>query len=354
MKPKHLRPYLTTRSVKPENQETPIHFLDHWQTPLSYFYRRNHFAYPFLDLQNYWLYIDCGEEYPLQSLHYYDILKMPPKSLIIPLECAGNKRAHFTPKVFGEQWEEGAISQGKWTGVSLKDILEKAGLPKNTKEIIFTGADIGKKANISKRVPFERSLPLEKALHPDTLIAYKCNDKTLSFKHGFPFRLIVPNWYGMASVKWLTHIKAIDHHFKGPFQTDDYMYYPHKNNDRDPFPVNSLNVNSIIQQPLHLSILKTGTHEIKGIAWTGNGRITVVELSFDNGVTWNNAILKKLPNQKYAWCNWFYQWTVEKNGEYTVYARAKDSSGRVQPVTPFWNRKGYGYNAISKIKVKIE
>ena len=191
---------------------------------------------------------------------------MPSKSLIVPLECAGNQRANFNPKVYGEQWEEGAISQGKWTGVPLKDILEKAGLSQNAQEIVFEGADFGKKPGIHENIPFERSLPLEKALHPDTIIAFQYNDRPLTYKHGYPFRLIVPNWYAMASVKWLSKIKVIDDAYKGPFQTDDYVYYPHKDHDRDKFPVTTLNVNSIIQKPIHLSILNTGVHEINGIS----------------------------------------------------------------------------------------
>lgn len=349
----HFIPFLTTKSLIPENQESPIHFLYQWKTPIHYFYRRNHFHYPFLTQHHFWLQVS-GEVYRPRFFHFYEILSMPSKSLIVPLECAGNKRANFIPKVYGEQWDEGAISQGKWTGVPLKDLLEKVGLSPNTREIVFQGADFGKKPGIKEDIPFERSLPLEKALHPDTIIAYKYNDQFLTFKHGYPLRLIVPNWYAMSSIKWLSKIRAIDHSYTGPFQTDDYIYYPHKNSDKDKFPVTILNVNSTIQQPMHLSILNTDTHEIKGIAWTGKGNITEVQLSFDKGETWKNTTLHQFPNEKYAWSSWSYIWKVEKKGEYTIYSRAKDSSGRIQPLTAFWNRKGYGYNAVSKINVKVE
>ena len=191
-------------------------------------------------------------------------------------------------------------------------------------------------------------------MHPDTIIAIQSNDRPLSYKQGYPFRLIVPNWYAMASVKWLSKIKVIDDAYKGPFQTDDYVYYLHKNHDRDKFPVTTLNVNSIIQQPIHLSILNTGVHEINGIAWTGHGRITELQLSFDKGKTWKYATIHSLLNQDYAWSSWSYIWRVEEKGEYTIYSRAKDSSGHIQPLIPFWNRKGYGYNAVSKVTVKVE
>lgn len=346
-------PFLTTLSLKPENQESPIHFLHEWQTPSHFFYRRNHFSYPFLTQHHFWIQIS-GVVYKPRSFHYNEILSMPSKSLIVPLECAGNKRANFNPRVFGEQWEVGAISQGKWTGVPLKDILEKVGLLQHAQETVFEGADFGKKTGVDEIIPFVRSLPLEKALHPDTIIAFQYNDKPLSYKQGYPFRLIVPNWYAMASVKWLSKIKVMDHAYKGPFQTYDYVYYPHKDHDQNKFPVTIMNVNSIIQQPIHLSILNTGVHEIKGMAWTGNGSITEVQLSFDKGKTWKYTTLHSLPNQDYAWSKWTYMWKVEEKGEYTIYSRAKDSSGRIQPLTPFWNRKGYGYNAVSKIAVKVE
>lgn len=352
MNGKPVIPFLTTRSLYPENQESPIYFLNKWQTPIQYFYRRNHFTYPFLTQHHFWIQISGQVHYP-RFFHYNEILSMPSKSLIVPLECAGNKRANFVPKAYGEQWEDGAISQGKWTGVPLKDLLEKVGLLQNAQEIVFEGADFGKKAGIQESIPFERSLPLEKALHPDTLIAYKYNDLFLNLKHGYPLRLIVPNWYAMASVKWLRKITVIDHSFKGPFQSDDYVYYPYKDSNEDKFPVTILNVNSTIQQPTHLSILNTGTYEIKGIAWTGLGTITEVQLSFDKGITWKNTTLKSLQKQ-YAWSKWTFIWQVEKKGEYTIYSRAKDSTGRVQPLTAFWNRKGYGYNAISNITVKVE
>jgi hypothetical protein len=139
----------------------------------------------------------------------------------------------------------------------------------------------------------------------------------------------------MASVKWLRKIKVIDHSFLGPYQTDDYMYYPHKNSDNDRVPVTIMNVNSTIQQPLNLSIMNTGTHKIKGIAWTGKGQITDVQLSFDKGKTWIKTIVNKLPNEPYSWSSWFFNWEVKTKGEYTIYSRAKDSSGHVQPLTAF-------------------
>lgn len=142
-------------------------------------------------------------------------------------------------------------------------------------------------------------------------------------------------------------------HSLDPENQETPFHYPNKENDNDAFPVTTLNVNSTIQLPLHMEILDTGKHLIKGIAWTGEGHITKVEVSTDHGQTWTNAALKQDRN-RYGWVTWSYQWSVSEPGEYVIMTKATDSMARTQPAKPFWNRKGYGYNAIDQIKVKIE
>jgi DMSO/TMAO reductase YedYZ molybdopterin-dependent catalytic subunit len=195
---------------------------------------------------------------------------------------------------------------------------------------------------------------LEKALHPDTIIAYAYNDQPIPFKHGYPLRLIVPQWYGMASVKWIKQVSIVDSPFKGPFQSIDYMYYLNKENDDNSFPVTTINVNSTIQRPLNMEVLDTGKHIIKGIAWTGKGVISKVEISTDFGKTWSYANIMNQDQESYRWFSWSYEWVVLEKGDYTIMVKATDSHNQSQPTSPFWNRKGYGYNAITKIKVKIE
>lgn len=229
---KKVKPFLLTRSLQPENQESPIHFLRKSETPIKYFYRRNHFPYPHLNQTNYWLQVINKVEKP-RFIALNDLLSMPSKSLYIPLECAGNKRANFSPKVFGEQWENGAISQGKK-------------------------------------------------------------------------------------------------------------------------PVTTLNVNSIIQKPLDYSILEKGIQKIEGIAWTGEGSIAEVQISIDNGETWKKANLTANPQQAYSWVKWSLQWGFEKKGEYTIFSKAIDTSGRMQPDNAFWNRKGYGFNEVAKHHISVQ
>ncbi|PLT33422.1 sulfite oxidase [Bacillus sp. V5-8f] len=343
------RPYLTTRKLSPENQESPVHFINATTYPHDYFYRRNHFPYP--ELISTSLTIAGLVEKPT-SISLEQIRSLPSNRLKVVLECAGDKRNLFEPKVYGEQWEKGAISQGYWRGVPLGVLLEYTGLITGAKEVVFEAHDYGKRKGLDQIIPFARSLPLEKALHTDTLVAYEYNDKPIPFKHGFPFRLIVPQWYAMASVKWVKSITVIDKQFTGPFQAIDYVYYPKKEEDTGKFPVTSLNVNSTIQQPLNMEILNTGKHLIRGIALTGQGRIRKVEISFNRGKTWTPAIVES--GEQYAWVRWKYLWEVQEKGEYTISSRATDTSGRTQPVTSYWNRKGYGYNAVDMIKMKVE
>ncbi|GLH62678.1 sulfite oxidase [Parageobacillus sp. G301] len=345
-----IRPYLITRSLVPENQETPIHFLRHVLFEDRYFFRRNHFPYPSSVHQSVMI---SGLVQSSFFLSLDQLKRMPSTTLIVPLECAGNQRAKFTPTTFGEQWESGAISQGKWTGIPLKDILTLAKIHRKAKEVIFIGADFGTRNDMDGLFHYARSLPLDKAMHPDTIIAYEYNDSPLSLKRGFPFRLIVPQWYAMASVKWLKYIIVTDQTFTGPFQSIDYVYYPHPNDDEGKMSVTTMNVNSLIQFPLPYSLHRVGTILVTGIAWTGEGIIQKVEVSVDNGQTWNRATLKRL-KERYAWVQWEWRWEVHKKGEYTILAKATDSSGRTQPFTSMWNRKGYGYNAIQKVHIKIE
>lgn len=342
------KPYLITKSLTPENQETPIQFITGDIVNNSLFYRRNHFPYPSFLSSFYLLPID-GRVHSSKVFTLQEILALPSKTNKVVLECAGNKREHFEPKVFGEQWGKGAISQGIWKGVSLGTLLQQTGYLDSAKEIVFEGYDFGERPDTNQIHYFSRSLPLEKALHPDTIIAYEYNHQPISFKHGYPLRLIVPEWYAMASVKWLKKITVIDHEFRGPFQAIDYVYYLNNEN----IPVTTIHVNSTIQNPVDRQVVNTGFHQLTGIAWTGTGRITSVEVSLDGGVTW--ALAKLDPSHDhYGWVKWGYNWYANNKGEYTILSKATDSEDHVQPKDAKWNPKGYGYNAIDVIHLKVE
>ncbi|WP_249599619.1 molybdopterin-dependent oxidoreductase, partial [Peribacillus frigoritolerans] len=206
-KPQKVKPYLTTRSLLPENQETPIQFINNDSVENQLFFRRNHFTYPTLSYSNYWLPINGVVSAPL-LLSMQDILQYPSKTVEVVLECSGDKRNLFEPKTFGEQWEKGAISQGKWKGVPLRTLLEISGIGDGAKEVVVEGYDYGLRTDLDEVYTYTRSLPIEKALHEDTIIAYEYNNQPIPFKHGYPLRLIVPQWYAMASVKWIKQISV--------------------------------------------------------------------------------------------------------------------------------------------------
>jgi DMSO/TMAO reductase YedYZ molybdopterin-dependent catalytic subunit len=348
------KPNLKTLSLVPENQETPVHFITSEITPAKYFYRRNHFPYPKASQQSFLLPVYGEVNTPL-TFPFHCLRSMPSRSIITVLECSGNKRSYFNPKAYGEQWEDGGISQGIWKGVSLRMFLNITGIKDTAREVVFIGQDQGTRTDMDGIFNYARSLSIEKALHEDTIIAYELNERPIPYEHGFPLRLIVPEWYGMASVKWLKEIQVIDYKFEGPFQTIDYMYYPHKYDDEGAVPVTNIKINSIIQQPQDYSLVDiTENHEIYGIAWTGSGTINDVELSFDNGLTWDKTDLSGGADKPYAWTNWKYSWEVKDKGDYTIMCRARDSARNIQPIEAEWNRKGYGYNAVYTIHVKVE
>lgn len=344
------KPNLITKSLYPENKETPIHFLRKWVIPEKYFYRRNHFPYPLIPQDAFYLTINGHVRNPLK-FHYDDILAMPSKKLLVTLECSGNRRSKFKPKVYGEQWEDGAVSQGWWKGVPLSYLLNIVEPLPSAIEVVFEGYDFGKKPDIDGIHPFARSLPINEIFNQDVLLAYEYNDAPIPYHHGFPFRLVVPNWYAMASVKWLNRITVIDRKFMGPFQTVDYVYYPKKDSNEG-FPVTKINVVSTIQKPLNYSIIEFKEHMIEGLAWSGTGKIIKVEVSLDNGLSWHDADLHQ-NTERYSWTMWTYKWKPNNEGEYTILSRATDSSNNTQPEEPMWNKKGYGYNGVSKIHVKL-
>lgn len=345
-------PSLTTISLHPEIQGTPIHFIDEWITPVDLFFLRNHFEYPPITPASYALTFDGLVKKP-GMFQYQQLMQMPSKTIVLPLECSGNKRDEFNPPTFGTQWNNGAISQGAWTGVPLRDILGRFDVEDTACDVVFEGHDSGKIEGLDGVYPFARSIPIEVAMHPDTLIAYGLNGRPIPYKHGYPFRLIVPKWYAMASVKWLKRATLLDKPFDGPYQDPDYHYFPYEDSDQGKEPVTLMKVNSIIQQPLPQSTLDVGEHRIYGIAWTGEGIIDKVEISFDCGVNWQETELRQDPDQPYSWTFWSYNWHADKTGKYTIMARATDSTGKVQPRRVEWNRLGYGYNGIPVLNVQV-
>ncbi len=339
---------LLTIDLEPYIGETPPRVFESWLTPNPLFYVRNHFSQPQVDVGSWSLSVDGCVSGPVR-LTASQIEGMPKHTVPVTLECAGNNRTDLEPAVPGNQFNCGAISTAVWGGVSLKSVLEMAGVQPEAVEIVFEGADSGVPAPGYEHMPYLRSLPVEVAMHPDTILAYAMNGEALTVEHGQPLRLIVPGWYGMASVKWLHSIRAIDHSFEGFFQTDRYIINDSKGK---PDPVTRMLVKSHINRPEHGETIPMREFSVIGAAWSGNGRISNVEVSDDGGATWGAARLDG-PDQRYAWRQWCFSWKPQAPGHHTVMARAQDELGNWQPMEPDWNALGYAINGVMAVCVSV-
>ncbi|MBV9280968.1 MAG: molybdopterin-dependent oxidoreductase [Chloroflexi bacterium] len=208
----------------------------------------------------------------------------------------------------------------------------------------------GRVAETTGRIPFARSLPLEKALHPDTLLAFAMNGELLPSEHGYPLRLIVPGWYGIASVKWLTRITAVGDSFDDFFQTSRYVMVSDRRNN--PVPLAETRVRSVVVQPSEGAELLAWPIRLAGYAWSGGAPVSLVEVSTDGGPTWQPAQWTT-GEQRYAWRRWEYCWTVEVPGEVILQSRARDGNGKVQPAVGEWNELGYANSAVQSVRVVI-
>ena len=324
-------------------------------TPVPHFFVRNHMHEPStLDAQEWKLSI-AGEVEKPYSLTLAELAKLEPRTVVNTLECAGNGRSLQNPKVPGVQWGKGAVGTARFSGPQLKTILEKAAAKSTARHVMFRGLD-----EVPGKVPpFIRSIPIEKALDVDTLIATKMNGAPLTSHHGFPARALVPGWIGAASCKWITEIKLLDKPFEGNFMSPGYRMpnQPVKPGDtvkpEDTHSVTALDVKSVIATPATDAKLKAKSVTISGAAWAGEAEIAKVEISTDAGATWQPATLGN-DRSKYAWRIWSYRWKPAKPGAYTILSRATDTKGRTQPSSAVWNPSGYLYNAYDQVNIHVE
>lgn len=342
------------RSFRFVDLETPVEYFDTWLTPVPHFFVRNHMHEPIeLDAKNWRLSLGGEVEKPL-TLSLAELSKLETHTVVNTLECAGNGRSLQRPQVPGIQWGKGAVSTARFSGPCLRDILQRAGVKSTGKHVMFRGLD-----EVPGKVPpFIRSIPIEKAVDADTLVATHMSGSPLTKHHGFPARALVPGWIGAASCKWLTEIKVLENEFAGNFMNPGYRFpnQPGKPGDavkpEDTHPVTALSVKSVIASPGDGASLKAGKVAVHGAAWAGEADITKVEISTDGGATWNPA---KLGHEQshYAWRLWSYDWKAGKSGDYTILSRATDSQGRTQPSTAVWNPSGYLYNAVDQVKIHV-
>ena len=327
-------------SREPLNAESPLERQTGVITPASRHYVRDHFPIPKAEKR---LAIDGAVRTPLQ-LDLDDIRALPPRSLVVTLECAGNGRAFLDPPVAGEQWRTGAVSTAEWTGAPLRAVLEMAEPRATAVEVLFIGADAGTPADVGTRIAFERSLPIADAMRDDVLLAYAMNGDDLPPEHGAPLRLIVPGWYGMASVKWLARMRLIERAFDGFFQTKRYVV-----GDK---PLREIAPRALILSPRDGDRLAARPFVMRGCAWSGRGDLARVEVSVDGGRGWSDATLDDAVSP-YAWRPWHAAIAPHESGPLVLLARAVTVDGKRQPLEEVRGDLGYANNAVRPVRVAV-
>lgn len=355
-----LKPDMIVHSETPFNAEFPPHLLHDTVTPTSRHFVRNNRDIPERakrkDPQGWKLTIDGAVDRNLE-LSMDDLLRFPQVSLKVVLECAGNGRSLFDPKVGGTQWIRGAVGCSEWTGVRLRDVLNHVGLKSHA---VYLG-NYGEDVPVNSGEAFSRGIPLEKAMDEHTLIALKMNGADLPAAHGFPARLIVPGWIGSSMQKWLNRIWVRDRVHDSE-KMSGYSYrvpsYPvapgSKPAKRDMVIATSWIVKSLITAPESDAKIQSETPvTVGGHAWAGEDGVTKVEVSKDYGVRWQEARLTS-PLNRYAWYNWEIKLALENKGYYELWARAFDDKGNAQPFHQPWNPKGYLGNVIHRVPVVVD
>jgi DMSO/TMAO reductase YedYZ molybdopterin-dependent catalytic subunit len=257
----------------------------------------------------------------------------------------------LNPRVYGEQWNLGAVSTAEWTGVPLVEVLDRAGVKAGARALVFRGADNGKLDANSEPINFERSLSIDEAQESEALLAYAMNGEVLPIEHGYPLRAIVPGWYAMASVKWITEIDVISVLFSGHFQTEKYFFEWQRDGQLVREPVSLQRVRSLITEPEPETEVGQGDLPIRGVAWSGAAPIARVEVSIGGG-PWQDARLVG-ERKRHSWQGWELIAHLDQPGSTVISARATDMASRTQPDSPEWNRLGYGNNTVQKVRVEV-
>jgi DMSO/TMAO reductase YedYZ molybdopterin-dependent catalytic subunit len=337
---------------RPLNLETPLERLTDWQTPTTLFFVRSHFGPPAVGLHAWSIAVDGLVErptrLPLELLQRFETVE-----LSAVLQCAGNGRAYFDPVIPGLPWRDGAVGNARWSGVRLRDVLRAAGIDTKSTHVHVFGGD---PPPHPKTPAFLRSLPIERALDPNTLLATRMNGNEIPVEHGGPVRLVVPGWTGNHWIKWLRKIVCSTEEAPGFFQRTGYRI------PREPMapgvevppgdllPVTWLNVKSLIVTPNPNARIAPGPTSVRGVAWTGEGRVSHVEVSLDNG-PWKAATLEG-PNEHFAWRAWRFEWDAI-SGHHAIRARATDSNNQTQPERTPWNKSGYLWNGIHEVNIEV-
>lgn len=345
---------LIVRSTRPPDFETPVALLDSFITPTEHFYVRCHMPVPQTDAATWTLKIGGEVNSPL-SLSLDEIKKLPATTITTTLECAGNGRAFFEPALAGIQWEKGAVGTARFTGTRLSEILKKAGVKSGAINVEMHAAD----RPVGTMPAFVRQVPMAKAMHADTIIAWDMNGQPIPLAHGAPLRAIVPGWEGAYSVKWLNQLTLLAKDSESFWVATGYRY-PNRRvapgaavDAKDMEPLKGMPVKSLITSPANGASLPAGKVAVAGFAWAGENDITKVDISTDNGASWQPARLTG-EQARTAWRRFEFEFTAPKMQSYLILSRATDSQGNMQPAVSQWNPSGYLWNQYDSVRVEVK
>jgi len=350
------RPPIVGRYLRQEvelasrNSGMPLEALRYDLTPAGLHYLLIHFDIPDVDAFAWRLRVGGLVSREL-SLSLDELRRMRARTVRVTLECAGNGRGQASPRYPSMPWLEEGVSTAEWTGVPLSAVLNEAGLEKSARDIVFHGADRGFDGGIEHT--YSRSLKVPEAMRDEVLLVYAMNGAPLLPQHGAPLRLVVPGWYGMASVKWLERIEVIDTAFDGVQQALSYHF--RQAAGEKGVPCTKIRVNSLMVPPGipdffgRRRTVEAGDVEIFGRAWSGDGDVKRVEFAVDGA--WQDATLDA-PAGPYAWRGWRSRWRAAV-GAHELRCRATDASGAVQPLEPPWDVTGFGNNGAQRVEVVV-
>lgn len=347
---------MIVREKVPVNLEMPFGSMESFLTPVRRYFVRCHNPLPTIDIGRWRLRI-FGNVAVEREWSYDELLEMETETRTVTMECAGNGRAFLEPQRSGAQWEGGAVGTAEWAGIPLRTLLEHTGVREESTEVILEGADKGEIKTPPRpdgEIHYSRSLSISKA-NKDALLAVKMNGEPLTAEHGFPLRAVVPGWYGMASVKWLTNIVVSKEKYYGFYQTIDYSYWEKSPSAQTLVPITEMRVKAQIARPEFAEAVPAGsTYRVRGAAWTSDAGVSKVELSVDRGASWHVVRLlgESITN---AWRLWEHDWAVPGTpGKTVLMARATDSRGRTQPPEHHDDRGSYLIHHWLPVDVFIE
>ncbi|MFD8417891.1 sulfite oxidase [Streptomyces sp. NPDC059466] len=335
------------------NHGLPLEALRYDVTPPGLHYVLTHYDIPYAEGAPWRLSIGGRVRRP-RVLGTAELTSYPAVTRRVTMECAGNGRALLTPRPVSQPWLVEGVGTAEWTGVPLRLLLAEAGVGDDAVDVVFTGADHGVERGVEQ--DYQRALPVATALgdDPEVLVAYGMNGGPLPPQHGFPLRLVVPGWYGMAQVKWLRGITVIDIPFEGFQQVAAYRLRQDAGEAGE--PVTRIAPRALLIPPgfpdfmSRARVVREGVVTLEGRAWSGWAPVTGVEVSTDGGREWREAELEPAGGHRWAWRRWRFAWSAAP-GRHTLNARATDAEGNTQPLKQPWNRGGFANNLVQDVPV---